>query len=68
MLVLYILTHILHLHFKEKRGVENHVDFKLEVSKKTQKCLSLPVNDQVNLSVIMDTKNSREKLNSTVKK
>ena len=60
--------YILHLHFKEKRGVENHVDFKLEVNKKTQKCLSLPGNDQANLSVILDTKNSREKLNSTVKK
>ena len=61
MLGLYILTYILHLHFKKKRGVENHVDFKLEVNKKSG-------NDQANLSVILDTKNSREKLNSTVKK
>ena len=49
-------TYILHLHFKEKRGVENHVDFKLEVNKKTQKCLSLSGNDQANLSVILDNK------------
>lgn len=38
------------------------------MNKKTQKCLNLSGNDQTNLSVILYNRNSREKLNSSIKK
>lgn len=53
---------------RRRKSKKSYLNFKLEITMKIYYCLSFSENYQINLSAIIDDRNSRGQLNSNFKK